>query len=128
MELQNECRHSPPKAPTIPLRRPVRGEGARDGGERLYHAGYSGTPLPRKLGIKPGHRVALLRAPEGFDATLGELPDGVAVRGSARGPLDVIVSFTGSERELRRRFATLARALDVSQKCQTLRGLNESQQ
>ena len=54
-------------------------------------AGYSRTPLPRKLGIKPGHRVALLRAPEGFDATLGELPDGVAVRGSARGPLDVIV-------------------------------------
>ena len=72
--------------------------------------------------------MALLRAPEGFDATLGELPEGVAVRRSARGPLDVIVSFTGSERELRRRFATLARALDVSQKCQTLRGLNESQQ
>ena len=74
--------------------------------------GYSGTPLPRKLGIKPDHRVALLRAPEGFGDTLGELPDGVAVRRSARGPLDVIVSFTGSERELRRRFDTLARALD----------------
>ena len=63
-------------------------------------------------GIKPGHRVALLRAPEGFDDTLGGLPDGVAVRRSARGPLDVIVSFTGSERELRQRFDTLARALD----------------
>ena len=110
---------------------PVAARGAGGGGERLYHAGhggYSGTQLPRKLAIKPGHRVALLRAPEGFDATLGELPEGVAVRRSARGPLDVIVSFTGSERELRRRFATLARALDVSQKCQTLRGLNESQQ
>jgi hypothetical protein len=75
-------------------------------------AGYSGTPLPQKLGIKPDHRVALLRAPEGFDATLGALPAGVTVRTRARGPLDVIVSFTVSERELRRRFDTLARALD----------------
>ena len=75
-------------------------------------AGYSGTPLPKKLGIKPGQRVALLRAPDGFDATLGELPEDVALRRTARGPLDVIVSFTDSERDLRRRFAALARALD----------------
>src|SRR5262249_2520650 len=40
-------------------------------------AGYSGTPLSRKLGIKPGARVALVRAPDGFDATLDPLPDGV---------------------------------------------------
>ena len=84
-------------------------------GGRLYHpgmVGYSGTPLPKKLGIKPGQRVALLRAPEGFDATLGELPEGVALRRTARGPLDVIVSFTDTQRDLRRRFTTLARALD----------------
>ena len=31
-------------------------------------AGYSGTPLPRKLGIKPGNRVLLLSAPAGFEA------------------------------------------------------------
>ena len=37
-------------------------------------AGYSGTPLPEKLGIKPDARVAVLGAPEGFAATLGELP------------------------------------------------------
>src|SRR5256714_6441451 len=30
-------------------------------------AGYSGTPLPRKLGVKPGSRVLVLDAPEGFD-------------------------------------------------------------
>ena len=35
-------------------------------------AGYSGTPLPKKLGIKPGHRLLLLSMPDGFD--LGELP------------------------------------------------------
>ena len=71
-------------------------------------AGYSGTPLPRKLGIKPGHRVALLRAPDAFEPdVLGELPDGVAVRRSARGPVDVIVSFHTQRADLERRLATL---------------------
>ena len=40
-------------------------------------AGYSGTPLPRKLGIKPGHRLVLLGVPDGFE--LGELPEDVKV-------------------------------------------------
>ena len=40
-------------------------------------AGYSGTPLPRKLGIRDGHRVLLAGAPEGFDlgASIGAVPD-----------------------------------------------------
>ena len=42
-------------------------------------AGYSGTPLPKKLGIKPGSTVALVGAPEGFEATLGALPEGASV-------------------------------------------------
>ena len=75
-------------------------------------AGYSGTPLPRKLGIKEGSRVALLSAPPGFDATLGALPDGVAVRRQARGPLDVIVFFTRSRATLERRIEPLRAALD----------------
>ena len=70
--------------------------------------GYSGTPLPRKLGIKPGHRVALLGAPDGFEAdTLGELPDGVGVVRRAGGEADVIVSFHTSRAELERRLPTL---------------------
>jgi hypothetical protein len=75
-------------------------------------AGYSGTPLPRKLGIKPESRLALVNAPDGFDETLGELPERVEVRARARGPLDVIVFFTTSCAELRRRFDKLAYALD----------------
>ncbi len=75
-------------------------------------AGYSGTPLPQKLGIEPGARIALLNAPPGFGGTLGELPEGVAVRCRARGPFDVIVHFTTSERDLRKRFERLARALE----------------
>src|SRR5207245_8836797 len=42
-------------------------------------AGYSGTPLVKKLGIKEGHAVGIVNAPEGFVQTLGELPRGVEV-------------------------------------------------
>ena len=75
-------------------------------------AGYSGTPLVRKLGIKPAARLALLRAPDGFDATLGELPARVAVRRRARGPLDVIVAFHRRRAELERHLGALREALD----------------
>jgi hypothetical protein len=71
-------------------------------------AGYSGTPLDRKLGIKPGHRVALLGAPEGFEGgTLGPLPAGVAVTRRAGGKADVIVSFHTRRAELERRLPAL---------------------
>jgi hypothetical protein len=71
-------------------------------------AGYSGTPLPRKLGIKPGHRVLLLSAPDGFERdVLGELPDGVAVGRRARGTADVIVSFHTARADLALRMPKL---------------------
>ncbi len=41
-------------------------------------AGYSGTPLPQKLGIKSGMRVIAIGAPENYRALLGKLPDDVA--------------------------------------------------
>lgn len=75
-------------------------------------AGYSGTPLPKKLGIKPGARLALVQAPEDFDITLGELPEAVTKHKTARGPLDVIVYFTTSAADLARRFEALASTLD----------------
>jgi hypothetical protein len=68
----------------------------------------SGTPLPRKLGIKPGARLLLLGAPDRFeDATLGALPDGVRVGRRARGMADVIVSFHVERAELARRIPKL---------------------
>jgi hypothetical protein len=75
-------------------------------------AGYSGKPLPRKLGIKEGHEVAFVRSPPGFEATLGDLPEGVRVKSRATGTLDVIVFFVTRRAELERRFERLARALD----------------
>jgi hypothetical protein len=76
-------------------------------------AGYSGTPLPRKLGIKPGHRVLALGAPDGFaDGTLGELPDGVALRITARGKADVIVAFHERRADLARRMPRLRELME----------------
>jgi len=77
-------------------------------------AGYSGTPLPRKLGIKSEHRVAFPGAPEDFASTLGLLPEAVDVRARVRGPLDVIVFFTRRRSELERRLESLKRALRTS--------------
>jgi hypothetical protein len=74
-------------------------------------AGYSGTPLAIKLGIKEGHRLAFPGAPDGFRGLL-ELPDGVTVKSRASGPLDVIVFFTKSRAELERRLPALRRAMD----------------
>ena len=65
-------------------------------------AGYSGTPLPQKLGIRAGSRVALVRAPDGF-AGLDALPDGVRLRTQARGAQDVVVFFATRLAELERR-------------------------
>lgn len=76
-------------------------------------AGYSGTPLPQKLGIKPGHVVALLGAPAGFEGVLGALPEGVTVTHAlARNKaFDVIVVFAATARELERRFGSAAKRL-----------------
>jgi hypothetical protein len=97
-------------------------------------AGYSGTPLPRKLGIKPGARIGLVGAPSGFGALLEPLPDGARVEAGApaagaagavlpgpvlpgpvlpgpvlpgTGPFDVIVFFTVEQAELAGRLSEL---------------------
>lgn len=60
-------------------------------------AGYSGTPLPKKLGLKEGYRVGLLNAPDGLEATLGELPPAVELAEAARGKgFDVILLFAAT--------------------------------
>jgi hypothetical protein len=73
-------------------------------------AGYSGTPLAKKLGIREGHRLAFPGAPAGFEDLL-ELPDGVSVKSRTAGPLDVIVFFTKRRAELERRLPALRRAM-----------------
>jgi hypothetical protein len=72
-------------------------------------AGYSGTSLAAKLGIKTGSRVGLFQAPAGFEELLGELPGGVEVCRDLDGgePLDVIVAFVTWRAELEARLGEL---------------------
>ena len=77
-------------------------------------AGYSGTPLAKKLGIKSGDAVALLGAPSGFAGTLDGLPDEVSVRHAARGTNAVVVSFHTQRADLEVRVPKLLEILDVN--------------
>jgi hypothetical protein len=63
-------------------------------------AGYSGTPLPQKLGIKPDTIVALIAAPRDFARTLGELPKGARLRRDVRSQTDLVLWFVRSQRAL----------------------------
>ncbi|HMV83273.1 MAG TPA: hypothetical protein PLD20_02210 [Blastocatellia bacterium] len=63
-------------------------------------AGYSGTPLPKKLGIKPNSTVLLVNAPEDFTQTLGELPAGAKLTTDGTGKVDLILWFLRRRIEL----------------------------
>ena len=76
------------------------------------HKDYSGTPLPKKLGIREGTRIFVSGAPEGFDEILGPLPTGVQRLGRAGSSMDVVILFVTEERELASRFAKHAAGLD----------------
>jgi hypothetical protein len=76
-------------------------------------AGYSGTPLAKKLGIKEGHTVAVLHEPERFDGALGELPAGLLVS-YPKGPpkrADVIVAFYTEREPFQAELPALERAI-----------------
>jgi hypothetical protein len=63
-------------------------------------AAYAGAPLPKKLGIAAGTRVALVGAPAGFEGTLRKLPEGATLQ---RGPAvsgDLVLWFVRSRAEL----------------------------
>ena len=72
-------------------------------------AGYSGTPLVKKIGIKPGHRLAIVNPPPGFEKELAPLPDGVVNAG--RAPLDVAILFAGNRAALEKSLGKLAAQL-----------------
>lgn len=66
-------------------------------------AGYSGTPLPRKLGIRPGARVVLSGAPPEAAGLLADLPDGARLLGRLVAGVDVILLFADRRADLARR-------------------------
>ncbi len=78
---------SPPKDPVVPA---------------SILAGYSGTPLPKKLGIKSGNRVLLAGAPKDFPTTLGSLPEGTKLTTRYSPSVDLILWFVRSKRDLKK--------------------------
>ena len=76
-------------------------------------AGYSGTPLIKKLGIKSGFSVVFVNAPANVLDTL-ELPKGVVVRPAAQTQLDFVLLFVKSQKELKQKFSLLAAKLTPS--------------
>jgi len=77
-------------------------------------AGYSGTPLVKKLGIKPNTTVTLIDAPPNFDKLLVSLPDSVKLRGRFGSKNDLIIWFVGSKRILQDRVMDISRRVGNS--------------
>ena len=68
----------------------------------MESAGYSGTPLWKKLGVKTGQTVFFCNPPENFDELLGEMPEGVRFVKRVRNPIDYVHIFAKSSLDLRR--------------------------
>ena len=76
-------------------------------------AGYSGTPLAKKLGIKPGSQVLLVGAPDDYESLLAPLPPGVVFRAQAGEGIDLVQVFVTRRAELEQHLAALRRKLRV---------------
>ena len=76
-------------------------------------AGYSGTPLVKKLGIKPGFNIAFVNAPPDYANEL-DLPPEVSINSRPGKPLDFAQLFVKSERELKTKFSACANRLKTS--------------
>jgi hypothetical protein len=74
-------------------------------------AGYSSTPLAKKLGIKKRSRIAFIKAPAGFQDYLGPLPDGAEIVKRLTKPLDLVLLFVTAKRTLGTDFAKLSAKL-----------------
>ncbi|HEX2013082.1 MAG TPA: DUF3052 domain-containing protein [Roseateles sp.] len=74
-------------------------------------AGYSGTPLARKLGIKAASRLLLIDAPPGFAALLRPLPEGVTFMDQAGPQVDIAHVFVMHEQSLAAQLGALRASL-----------------
>jgi hypothetical protein len=74
-------------------------------------AGYSGTPLAKKLGLLPGREAIVLQAPREYPTIVVPMPDGVKLRHRLHPGAEFIHFFARNRTELARRFPRLAVAL-----------------
>ena len=77
-------------------------------------AGYSGTPLPKKLGVKADQRIALLNEPKDFQKELGQLPPNSQILKRLSAPLDLVLLFVDREKILAKQFPALAKKLSTN--------------
>ncbi len=77
----------------------------------MAQAGYSGTPLAQKLGIKAGSRVHLIGAPGGFTALLAPLPERVTCPPRRAATTDLVHCFATERAALARRLAAVRRGM-----------------
>jgi hypothetical protein len=75
------------------------------------HKDYSGTPLPKKLGIRDGSRVLLVNAPQGFEQQLTPMPESAQLLKRVTKGLDVAVLFAIEQADLIQRFDKLAASI-----------------
>jgi len=75
------------------------------------HVVYT-TPLPKKLGIKPGFTVALITSPKGFAATLAPLPENVTFTARPVPEADLFIAFARSGAELQAHLLALPRTIN----------------
>jgi hypothetical protein len=74
-------------------------------------AGYSGTPLTKKLGLKAGYSIQSVNAPAHYRDLLGPLPDSVRFVTRATSSTDLVHLFTTKRAELARLLAALRKTL-----------------
>jgi len=75
-------------------------------------AGYSGTPLTKKIGIKSGDRLLFCNEPAEFRKILGALPEGTTVSRTVKGPVNVAILFADRQAHLEKNLRPLARTLE----------------
>ena len=74
-------------------------------------AGYSGTPLPRKLGLKENQRIAFINPPDNFEALVGPIPPTTLLLKKLTAPIDLAVLFVDQEKVLAKEFPKIAKKL-----------------
>ena len=75
--------------------------------------GYSGTPLVKKLGIKPGTKLVVVGAvPDEYKTWLGPLPERATINGKGKAPFEAVHVFTTKRADLAKHLAHLRRTLE----------------
>jgi hypothetical protein len=83
----------------------------RERPERAAPAGYSGTPLPQKLGVDGDRTVILLHAPKGFESLIRDKSGLQHIRRGDRGQADVVIWFVKKQSELKSRLSAAKQAI-----------------